>query len=99
MNKKLAFAVTVLAAGCAKQAPEAPGPLTEAQVTEQSTKLVPAGPWPQGDERGMANTLGNGTWMRCGYYLGQSGAKSYELSHVRSNTMPMSPFGQPLTFE
>jgi kynurenine formamidase len=102
MNKQLAFAVALLATGCAK-APQAPvqpteAP-TEAQVTEQSKLLVPNGPWPQNDERGMANTIGNGTWMRCAHYLAQPGAKSYELSHVRSNTMPMSPFGQPLTFE
>lgn len=100
MNKKLAFALAALATGCAKTPPpEVVAPPTEAQLTEESKKLVPAGPWAQGDERGMANTLGNGTWMRCGYYLSQPGAKSYELSHVRSNTMPMSPFGQPLTFE
>lgn len=47
----------------------------------------------------MANTLGAGTWMRCGHHLSQPDARSYELSHVRSNTMPMSPFGQPLAFE
>lgn len=47
----------------------------------------------------MANTIGNGTWVRCSYYLGLEGARSYELSHVRSNTMPMSPFGQPLSFQ
>jgi kynurenine formamidase len=92
------FPVTLWAAGCAKP-PEAPAPLTEAQVTERSKALVPTGPWPQNDERGMANTVGTGTWMRCSYYLAQPSAKSYELSHVRSNTMPMSPFGQPLRFE
>ena len=101
-NKRAASAVvlpaTLGAAGCAKP-PEAPAQLTEAQVTEQSKSLVPTGPWPQNDERGMANTIGNGTWMRCAYYLAQLGAKSYELSHIRSNTMPMSPFGRPLTFE
>ena len=64
-----------------------------------SKALVTTGPWPQGDERGMANTLGAGTWMRCGYYLSQPQARVYELSHVRSNTMPMSPFGKPLEFE
>lgn len=95
-------AAAFLATGCAKapsasaQAVAAP---TEAQITEESRALVPTGPWAQGDERGMGNTIGNGTWMRCAYYLGQPGARSYELSHVRSNTMPMSPFGQPLVFE
>lgn len=99
-NKQLAFAVAIVLAGCAKPPqPQEPVRPTEAQVTEESKSLVPAGPWPQGDELGMANTLGNGTWLRCAHYLAQPGAKSYELSHMRSNTMPMSPFGQPLTFE
>jgi kynurenine formamidase len=53
-------------------------------------------PWPVGDERGMANTLGTATWARCAPHLANPKAKSYELSHVRSNTMPQSPFGTPL---
>ena len=31
--------------------------------------------------------------------LGQENAKSYELSHVRSNDMVQSPFGVPLQYE
>jgi len=72
---------------------------TEESVTEASTLAVPGGPWPAGDQRGMANTLGAGTWMRCAYYMSQPGAKSYELSHVRSNDMTQSPFGAPLVYE
>ena len=53
-------------------------------------------PWPPGDEVGMANTLGPGTWQRCAQHLAGPNAKSYELSHIRSNTMPQSPFGTPL---
>ncbi len=53
-------------------------------------------PWVQGDEIGMANTLGPTTWARCAPHLAEPRAKSYELSHVRSNTMPQSPFGTPL---
>jgi kynurenine formamidase len=89
-----------LLASCAREqpAPSATVP-TEASITEASKSLVANGPWSQGDERGMANTLGAGTWMRCGYYLSQPQAHSYELSHERSNTMPMSPFGKPLEFE
>jgi kynurenine formamidase len=52
--------------------------------------------WPAGDEIGMANTLGTATWQRCAAELVKSNAKSYELSHIRSNTMPQSPFGVPL---
>jgi kynurenine formamidase len=52
--------------------------------------------WPAGDEIGMANHLGPATWQRCAPHLANAQAKSYELSHVRSNTMPQSPFGTPL---
>jgi kynurenine formamidase len=47
----------------------------------------------------MANTLGPGTWARCAFHLAQPNAKAYEISHVRSNTMPLSPFGRPLAYE
>ncbi len=52
--------------------------------------------WPAGDELGMANTLGTATWQRCAPHLANPKAKSYELSFLRSNTMPQSPFGTPL---
>ena len=58
-------------------------------------RKVPAPPWPAGDERGMANAIGPGTWARCAPYLGNAKAKAYEISQVRSNTMPMSPFAGP----
>lgn len=52
--------------------------------------------WPAGDEIGMANNLGTATWQRCAPFLADPKAKSYEISHIRSNTMPQSPFGVPL---
>lgn len=52
--------------------------------------------WGAGDEIGMANNLGPSTWQRCAPLLADPKAKSYEVSHVRSNTMPQSPFGTPL---
>jgi len=52
--------------------------------------------WPPGDELGMANTLGSSTWQRCAPHLADPKSKSYELSYIRSNTMPQSPFGTPL---
>jgi kynurenine formamidase len=55
----------------------------------------PAPPWPAGDELGMANTLGEATTLRCGWHLSQRGARTYEASFVRSNTMPKSPFANP----
>ncbi len=69
------------------------------EAVEKSRAMVPTPPWPQGDERGMANTQGAGTWLRCAYHLTDPKAKAYEVSHVRSNTMPLSPFGAPLKYE
>ena len=53
-------------------------------------------PWPRGDERGMANTLGPGTWWRAAQHLMAPGARVYELSHPITNTMPSSPFSKTL---
>src|SRR5262245_55300119 len=65
-------------------------------VAAVSVQAQSGPPWPAGDERGMANTLGPSTWARCAPHLANPGAKSYELSYLRSNTMPQSPFGTPL---
>jgi kynurenine formamidase len=53
---------------------------------------VPAPPWAPGDERGMANQIGPGTYARCAPFLANPKARAYEVSQVRSGTMPMSPF-------
>ena len=50
---------------------------------------------PASDELGMAQELGPATWTRCAAHLVHPRAKSYELSYVRSNTMPLSPFVGP----
>lgn len=79
-----------------------PAPVLAAEqkeVVERSRGLVPAPPWPQGDQIGMANALGRGTWLRCAYHLSDPRARVYEVSHVRSDTMPASPFGVPLDYE
>lgn len=59
------------------------------------SKKSPAPPWPKGDEKGMANTLGLATTQRCAWHMAQPGAKTYDASHIRSNTMPKSPFSAP----
>ena len=56
---------------------------------------VPSPPWAAGDERGMANQIGPATFQRCAWHMAQPGAKAYELSQIRSNTMPASPFAGP----
>jgi kynurenine formamidase len=56
---------------------------------------VPSPPWPSGDERGMANQIGPATQLRCAWHMQQPGSRPYELSHLRSNTMPASPFAAP----
>jgi kynurenine formamidase len=55
-------------------------------------------PWPADDERGMGNTQGVATRMRCAVYLLHPKSREYELSHLRSETMPMSPFSAPLDY-
>jgi kynurenine formamidase len=56
---------------------------------------VPAPPWPAGDERGMANQIGPATLNRCAWHMQQPDARTYEVSQLRSNTMPLSPFTGP----
>jgi kynurenine formamidase len=51
------------------------------------------------DEIGMARELGPATWGRCSEHLSNPSAKEYELSHIRSNTMPLSPFAGPFRVE
>lgn len=65
------------------------------ELLDASGRQVARPPWQPGDQKGMGNTQGSGTWARCGWHLAQPGAKSYEVSHERSNTMPKSPFSGP----
>lgn len=65
------------------------------KLLADTRKATPRPPWPAGDERGMANQIGAATWARCAWHLGQRGARAYELSHPRSNSMPLSPFSGP----
>lgn len=101
LNKKLIIAAfSLMSIAACNQVPSREfNAESEQIVTEASKAFVPSGPWAEGDQVGMANTLGAGTWMRCGYYLGQPGANSYELSHMRSNEMTQSPFGVTLEYQ
>ena len=72
---------------------------SDRDIVNRSKTMVPMPPWPRGDQVGMANTLGPGTWMRCAAHLSNPRSKSYEISHVRSNSMPGSPFGVPLKYK
>jgi kynurenine formamidase len=84
--------------GCSQQT--RPGDEKDhAAVVRNSQSLVPMPPWPEGDERGMANTLGAGTSMRCAYHLNQPDSKVYELSYLRSNQIPLSPWAEPMKYE
>ena len=82
-----------LLAACISQAAVATEP---AALLSRTAKMIPSPPWPAGDQKGMANAIGAGTWMRCAWHLAQPRAKSYEVSWERSNTMPLSPFSAPL---
>ena len=83
--------------GCMQKQKPA-GPMNEAEAVNKSKSMVAMPPWSDGDQVGMANTLGAGTWLRCAQHLQAPGAQAYELSHIRSNTMPLSPFGAPLEY-
>lgn len=94
------LSVAVVFAACLLGAPDSVAQVTKHEENvERSKTMVPSPPWPAGDERGMANTIGQGTWLRCAYHLAHTNAKVYEISHARSNSMPMSPFGVPLNFK
>ncbi len=86
-------AAVALAAGSSLEAAE------PAEWLRRSEAQVPAPPWPAGDERGMANAIGPGTWSRCAWHLAQPGARAFELSYERSNSMPKSPFSGPYVYE
>ena len=98
MNKfTIAFAAICVVAGAVTTALAHSAAQTAA--VEKSRALVPSPPWPAGDERGMGNTQGLGTWLRCAAHLANPRAKVYEVSHIRSNTMPLAPFGGPLKYK
>jgi kynurenine formamidase len=86
---RIAFAVALSLAALSASAME------PWRILAQSKKLTPQPPWPAGDERGMANQIGQATWVRCAWHMGNAKAKAYELSHLRSNTMPLSAFSGP----
>lgn len=71
------------------------GAVEPGRLLAQSQRHTPVPPWPSGDERGMANAIGPGTWARCAWHMAQPKAKAYEVSQLRSNTMPLSPFSGP----
>jgi len=64
-------------------------------MAKAAAQEAPPSQAPPGDEIGMGRELGVATWARCAAQLSRPGAKAYELSHVRSNTMPLSPFAGP----
>lgn len=70
-------------------------PLFAGAITCFVTVLCCQAATPAGGELGMAQELGPATWARCAAHLSNPSARSYELSHVRSNTMPLSPFAGP----
>jgi kynurenine formamidase len=66
--------------------------------SEAALTAAPGSPWPEGDERGMGNTQGYATRLRCALSLAHPSARVYELSHERSPSMPVSPFGAPVEY-
>jgi kynurenine formamidase len=92
-TKSISIAMRIgLAAGCLAFTANAAEPQA---VIDASKRRTPSPPWAAGDERGMANQMGAGTWGRCAWHMQRPNARSFELSYVRSNTMPTSPFSAP----
>lgn len=88
--------IAVLAAAVAACFASAPLLANEpASLIAKSKRSAPKPPWPAGDELGMANTLGAATMARCAWHMARPKAKTYELSYIRSATMPVSPFSGP----
>jgi len=101
MNKSAVLTITFLAAACYTAVGSQQDTDNVAQDTNtvaQAVGIVPLPPWPAGDQRGMGNTQSFGTRRRCALNMLNPDSKEYELSHVRSQTMPVSPFGAPLTY-
>ncbi len=63
-------------------------PLHAVEPEKMQRAKVPSPPWAQGDERGMANQIGPATYQRCAWHMAQPDARPYELSQLRSGTMP-----------
>jgi kynurenine formamidase len=95
LMNRIGIAAIIFIAACTT----APAPVDEhAATVEESKTLVPTPPWSEGDEQGMANTQSRGTRLRCAFHLAHPLSKAYELSHVRSESAPVSPFGVPLDY-
>ncbi len=94
MNNLKRIAAVAAAVGACFTALQATA-VEPSSLIAKSKKLTPTPPWPAGEEIGMANTLGAGTMARCAWHMSQPNAKTYELSYIRSATMPQSPFSAP----
>ena len=92
---KIATAIRIAPGLLALLATSAAVATEPAQLLARTQRAAAAPPWPAGDQRGMANAVGAATWARCAWHLQQPGAESFELSYLRSNTMPKSPFSGP----
>jgi kynurenine formamidase len=95
----MALAGLVLGTACATTSGSSATQPPRQVVEEQSRARVPTPPWPAGDLRGMGNTQGPGTWLRCAWYLNAPNAKLYDLAQVQSNGIPMVPLSPPLEYE
>lgn len=99
-NRRLLALVFLATQACSTSTQETSGSMSEYRaLVESSVRITPLPPWSEGDEQGMANAIGPGTWQRCAWHLSLPGAEVYELSHLRSNDMPRSPWGEPVHYE
>jgi hypothetical protein len=99
MRKWMALPVSVVVLGSLIGSKKgAAADVSAPSETEAAPTLANAAAAPARDERGMGNTQGYATRLRCALSLVHPAARFYELSHERSGTMPMSPFGAPVEY-
>ena len=80
MNLSRSYPIALAAVGIAAAAIWLTSPASaqsNRDVVAKSKTLVPSPPWAKGDQVGMANTLGPGTWMRCAAHLTNAKSKTY----------------------
>jgi len=98
--KYINLAAAVFAAGALSSCDTETSQATKTSTSRlEQTHSVPLPPWPAGDELGMGNTQGYGTRTRCAVHLLNPHSREYELSYVRSGTMPQSPFAAPVVYD
>jgi kynurenine formamidase len=88
-----------MVAGEKQAAADGPLEMWAAPSSPVSVALANAAGAPPVDERGMGATQGYATRLRCALSLAHPASRVYELSHERSGSTPVSPFGAAVDYD